>query len=296
VSALVVESIRETNNDSIHKNYPVQTFCIGMEGSPDVEHARMVAQHLNTEHHEISFTPEEGFQAIRDVVYTLETYDITTIRASVGMYLVAKYVKENTDTAILFSGEGADELCQGYIYFHKAPTPEEADQESRLRLQELYLYDNLRADRSVAGNGLELRVPFLDKFFTSYYLSLSPEERQPREGIEKYLLRKSFSDRGILPDVVLWRPKEAFSDGVSSKKKAWFEHLQDTIKGKISDNMLSEAEERFKGVVPATKEAYYYRQVFDELYPGRHSLIPRYWMPKWCDTTDPSARVLSHYK
>ena len=131
-------------------------------------------------------------------------------------------------------GEGADELCQGYIYFHKAPTPEEADQESRLRLQELYLYDNLRADRSVAGNGLELRVPFLDKFFTSYYLSLSPEERQPREGIEKYLLRKSFSDRGILPDVVLWRPKEAFSDGVSSKKKAWFEHLQDTIKGKVS--------------------------------------------------------------
>ena len=132
------------------------------------------------------------------------------------------------------SGEGSDELCQGYIYFHKAPTPEEADRESRLRLQELYLYDNLRADRSVAGNGLELRVPFLDKFFTSYYLSLSPEERQPREGIEKYLLRKSFSDSGILPDAVLWRPKEAFSDGVSSKSKGWHEHLQDMVKDKVS--------------------------------------------------------------
>ena len=131
-------------------------------------------------------------------------------------------------------GEGADELCQGYIYFHKAPTPAEADQESRLRLQELYLYDNLRADRSVAGNGLELRVPFLDKFFTSYYLSLSPEERQPREGIEKYLLRKSFSDREILPDAVLWRPKEGFSDGLTSKRKSWFEYLQDIIKDKVA--------------------------------------------------------------
>ena len=132
------------------------------------------------------------------------------------------------------TGEGADELCQGYIYFHKAPTPEEGDEESRLRLQEIYLYDSLRADRSVAAHGLELRVPFLDKYFTSYYLSLSPEERQPREGIEKYLLRKSFSDCGILPKAVLWRPKEALSDGVSSKKKAWFEYLQDMIKHKAS--------------------------------------------------------------
>ena len=133
----------------------------------------------------------------------------------------------------LCAGEGSDELCQGYIYFHKAPTPQEADTESRRLLHELYLYDNLRADRSVAAHGLELRVPFLDKLFTSYYLSLSPEERQPREGIEKYLLRKSFSESGILPDAVLWRPKEAFSDGVSCKRKAWFEHLQDMIKDKV---------------------------------------------------------------
>ena len=130
-------------------------------------------------------------------------------------------------------GEGADELCQGYIYFHKAPTPQEADSESRRLLQDLYLYDNVRADRSTAVHGLELRVPFLDKAFTSYYLSLSPEERQPRDGVEKYFLRKCFSETGILPDAVLWRPKEAFSDGVSPVTKAWFEYLQDFIKDKV---------------------------------------------------------------
>ena len=130
-------------------------------------------------------------------------------------------------------GEGSDELCQGYIYFHKAPTPQEADRESRRLLQELYFYDNLRADRTVAGHGLELRVPFLDKSFTSYYLSLPAEDRQPREGREKYLLRKSFSESGILPDAVLWRPKEGFSDGLTAKTKSWYEHLQNWIEDKV---------------------------------------------------------------
>ena len=130
-------------------------------------------------------------------------------------------------------GEGADELCQGYIYFHKAPTPQDADEESRRLLKDIYLYDNLRSDRTTAVHGLELRVPFLDKTFTSYYLSLSPEERQPRDGVEKYLLRKSFSDSGILPDAVLWRSKEGCSDGFSSKEKSWFEHLHDLIKEKV---------------------------------------------------------------
>ena len=204
-----------------------------MEGSPDVEFARLMAKHLNTEHHEISFTPDEGFQAVRDVIFSLESYDITTIRASVGMYLISKYIKENTDTTVLFSGEGSDELCQGYIYFHKAPSPDEGDKESRRLLHDLYLYDNLRADRTTAAHGLELRVPFLDKFFTSYYLSLPGEDRQPKEGIEKYFLRKAFSDTGLLPEEVLWRPKEAFSDGVSSKEKSWYAHLQERIEEKV---------------------------------------------------------------
>lgn len=214
--------------------FRVQTFSIGMEGSPDVEYARKVAAHLGTEHYEVSFTVDEGFQAVRDVIYSLESYDITTVRASVGMYLVSKYIKEKTDTVVLFSGEGSDELCQGYIYFHKAPTLEEGDEESRRLLKDLYLYDNLRADRTTAAHGLELRVPFLDKFFTSYYLSLSPADRCPKDGCEKFLLRQSFSGTNLLPDDVLWRPKEAFSDGVSSKSMSWYELLQEKVKNMVS--------------------------------------------------------------
>ena len=205
-----------------------------MEGSPDIEYARIVAEHLNTEHHEISFTPNDGFQAIRDVIYSLESFDIITVRSALCLYIISKYIKQNTDTTVILSGEGSDELCQGYIYFHKAPTPEEGDTESRRILQNLYLYDNLRVDRTTAAHGLELRVPFLDKFFTSYYLSLPPEDRKPKDGTEKYFLRKAFSDTGLIPDEVLWRPKEGFSDGVSSKTKTLYEHLQEKIEEMVS--------------------------------------------------------------
>ena len=205
-----------------------------MEGSTDVEAARIMAKHLDTEHHEIKFTPQEGIEALHKVIYALESYDITTIRASVGMYLVSKYVKEKTNTTVIFSGEGSDELCQGYIYFHKAPTPQEGHDESRRLLEDLYFYDVLRSDRTTAAHGLEVRVPFLDKYFTSYYLSLPPEERQPQNGVEKHLLRSAFSGTGLLPDKILWRPKEAFSDGVSSKEKSWFSLLQDHVETKVS--------------------------------------------------------------
>ena len=228
VCALLAECMKEEGI-----KYPLQTFSIGMEGSPDVEAARVMSAYLNTEHHEVKFTQEEGMQAIREVIYHLESYDITTIRASVGMHLVSKYVKEKTDTTVVFSGEGSDELCQGYIYFHKAPSPDEADLESRRLLQDLYLYDNLRADRTTAAHGLELRVPFLDKFFTSYFLSLPCKMRQPTNGVEKHLLRSAFSGTGLLPDQILWRPKEAFSDGVSSKEKSWYKLLQDDLNEKV---------------------------------------------------------------
>ena len=205
-----------------------------MEGSTDVEAARIMAEHLDTEHHEIKFAPQEGIEALHKVIYALESYDITTIRASVGMYLVSKYIKEKTDTTVIFSGEGSDELCQGYIYFHKAPTPQEGHDESRRLLEDLYFYDVLRSDRTTAAHGLEVRVPFLDKYFTSYYLSLPPEDRQPQNGVEKHLLRSAFSGTGLLPDKILWRPKEAFSDGVSSKEKSWFSLLQDHVEDKVS--------------------------------------------------------------
>eukprot|EP00118_Oscarella_pearsei_P026063 m.309324 g.309324 ORF g.309324 m.309324 type:complete len:547 (+) comp46075_c0_seq1:77-1717(+) len=291
VAALLVECLREAQC-----KYKVQTFAIGMEGSPDIEAARIMANHLGTEHHEVSFTLQEGINAVQDVIQSLESFDITTIRASVGMYLVAAYIKKNTDTTVIFSGEGSDELCQGYIYFHKAPSAQEADAESRRLLRDLYLFDNLRADRTTAAHGLELRVPFLDKIFTSYYLSLPQEDRLPNNGVEKYLLRKAFSGSGLLPDQILWRPKEAFSDGVSSQTKSWFKALQESLQKEVSDEMLASAGSRFEGVMPKTKEAYYYRSVFEKMFKGCSHLTPYYWMPKWTDATDPSARVLSHYK
>ncbi len=208
-----------------------------MDGSTDVEAARLMAKHLDTEHHEVRFTPKEGIDALHQVIYTLESFDITTVRASVGMYLVSKYIREKTDTTVIFSGEGSDELCQGYIYFHKAPTAEDGHEESHRLLEDLYLYDVLRSDRTTAAHGLEVRVPFLDKHFTSYYLSLMPEKRQPQNGVEKHLLRSAFSETGLLPSEILWRPKEAFSDGVSSKEKSWYSLLQEHVDDKVSSQV-----------------------------------------------------------
>ena len=229
VTALLVQSLTEVGCD-----YKVQTFSIGMEDSTDLKAARTLAKYLGTEHHEVQFTPDEGFAAIHEVILSLESFDTIVIRGSVAMYLVCKYIKENTDTTVIFSGEGSDELCQGYIYFHKAPTAADGDADSRRLLHDLYLYDNLRADRTTAAHGLELRLPFLDKFFTSYYLSLPPEKRQPQDGVEKHLLRSAFAGTGLLPDEILWRPKEGFSDGVSSKKQSWFRLLQEHIEDKVS--------------------------------------------------------------
>ncbi|XP_069110760.1 asparagine synthetase [glutamine-hydrolyzing]-like [Argopecten irradians] len=276
--------------------YPVQTFSIGMEGSPDLLAARKVAKHLDTEHHEIIFTPEEGIAAIEDVVYHLESYDITTIRASVGMYLVSKYVKEKTDTTVILSGEGADEIAQGYIYFHKAPTAQDADEESRRLCKDLYMYDVLRGDRTTSAWGLEIRVPFLDHRFSSYYLSLDPKLKTPKNGIEKHLLRSAFDDTGLLPTEILWRPKEAFSDGVSSQTRSWYEVLQDYIDEQINDTELEECSHRYPHNPPRSKEALYYRRIFEKSYTGQAHLIPYYWMPKWSTSSDPSARTLKHYK
>ena len=221
-------------------SYRVQTFSIGMDGSPDVEAARLMAKHLDTEHHEIRFTTEEAIDAMYSIIYTLETYDIVTIRAAVGMYLVCKYIKEKTDTTVIFSGEGSDELCQGYIYFHKAPTATDAHEESHRLLKDLHYYDVLRTDRTTSGHGLEVRVPFLDKYFTSYYLSLPPKYRQPQKGVEKHLLRSAFNGTGLLPDKILWRPKEGFSDGVLSKEKSWYSVLQEHIEDKVDSIKYTE--------------------------------------------------------
>uniref|UniRef100_A0A4W3HMQ5 Asparagine synthetase [glutamine-hydrolyzing] n=1 Tax=Callorhinchus milii TaxID=7868 RepID=A0A4W3HMQ5_CALMI len=213
-SSLIAALLLKLKREKDDMMYPIQTFSIGMEDSPDVIAARQVAKYIGSDHHEVVFSAEEGIQAIDNVIFSLESYDITTIRASVGMYLVSKYIKEKTDSTVIFSGEGSDELAQGYIYFHKAPSPDEGAAESERLLRDLYLYDVLRSDRTTAAHGLEIRVPFLDHRFTSYYLSIRPELRVPKKGIEKYLLRKSFDGLNLLPKEILWRPKEAFSMSV----------------------------------------------------------------------------------
>lgn len=294
-SSLVAASLLKQLKEA-QVQYPLQTFAIGMEDSPDLLAARKVANYIGSEHHEVLFNSEEGIQALDEVIFSLETYDITTVRASVGMYLISKYIRKNTDSVVIFSGEGSDELTQGYIYFHKAPSPEKAEEESERLLKELYLFDVLRADRTTAAHGLELRVPFLDHRFSSYYLSLPPDMRIPKNGIEKHLLRETFEDCNLLPKEILWRPKEAFSDGITSVKNSWFKILQDYVEHQVDDEMMSAASQKFPFNTPKTKEGYFYRQIFERHYPGRADWLTHYWMPKWINATDPSARTLTHYK
>ncbi|XP_008419459.2 asparagine synthetase [glutamine-hydrolyzing] isoform X3 [Poecilia reticulata] len=276
--------------------YSIQTFSIGAEDSPDVMAAEKVAAHIGSEHHKVEFIAEEGVKAVEDVIFHLETYDITTVRASVGMYLVSKYIREKTDSVVIFSGEGSDELTQGYLYFHKAPSAKAGAEDSVRLLKELYLFDVLRADRTTAAHGLELRVPFLDHRFTAYYLSLPEEMRTPKDGVEKHLLRDSFKGLNLIPDEILWRRKEAFSDGMMSEKKSWYNYLQEHLDSVVNDSQMEKAEQTFPHNPPRTKEAYYYRQVFEKFFPGRAQWLSHYWMPCWISATDPSARTLSIYK
>ncbi|KAL5007851.1 hypothetical protein ScPMuIL_016657 [Solemya velum] len=255
VTALVVKHAKENNF-----MYPIQTFSIGMEGSTDLLAARKVAEHLQTEHHEVVFTPEEGIDALENVIYHLESYDITTVRASVGMYLVSKYIKEKTDSTVILSGEGSDEIAQGYIYFHKAPSAKKADEESKRLCDDLYMYDVLRGDRTTSAWGLEIRVPFLDHKFSSHYMSLDSGLKLPKQGKEKYLLRSAFDDSKLLPADILWRPKEAFSDGVSSTTHSWYEVLQDFIEEQINDDEMSTAAAKYPHNTPKTKEALYLQE------------------------------------
>ncbi|CAB3386121.1 Hypothetical predicted protein [Cloeon dipterum] len=291
VAALLVKIAKEKG-----LQYQVQTFSIGMgDESPDLLAARKVAAHIGSEHHEVIFTEEDVSSALDSVLYHLETSDITTVRASIPMFLLSRYIKEHTDSTVIFSGEGADEVAQGYIYFRDAPSAEEAHEESLRLLNELYIYDVLRSDRSTAAHSLEVRVPFLDHQFSSYYLSLPKDLRQPQNGVEKYILRKAFDEADLLPHDILWRHKEAFSDGVASKKKPIFKILQEVIEPLVASEELEEAAERFPHCTPKTKEAFYYRRAFEENFPGQDHWLPYFWMPRWSEADDPSAQFISHY-
>lgn len=284
------------------KGQKLRTFSIGMDGSRDVHYAIKVAEHIGSIHTNVTFTPEEGIQVITDVIQATETYDITTIRASVGQYLLAKWIKENTDVRVLLNGDGADECQMGYLYFYMAPSDNEAQQESCRLIDEIHLYDGLRVDRCISVHGLEARVPFLDREFVDLYKSICPSLKRPnKERIEKHLIRKSFEliskyeNRTILPHEVLYRKKEAFSDGVSNQKKTWYKYLKEHFDKEVSNGNLTNNEWSY--LPPSTKEAYYYRYIFECLLPSRCSrVIPHYWLPSWCgEINEPSATILPCY-
>ena len=277
---------------------PIHTFSIGMPGGTDFKYAKMVADKIGSIHTEILFSKEEGIKAIKDVIWAIESYDITTVRASVGQYLISKYIKDNTDNIVVYIGDGSDELTGGYKYFCNAPNSESFHQECVKLIKEIHLYDCLRADRAVSIHGLETRVPFLDSSFVDLYLSIDPKLRMPVNGVEKHLLRQAFDSEDLLPKEVLWREKEAFSDGVSSQKESWFQILQNHINQEISDQEFEMESKKYVLNTPLTKEAYYYRKIFGKLFEEKHSnVIPHFWLPNWSgNITEPSARVLDVYQ
>lgn len=241
----------------------LHSFAIGLEGSPDLAAARKAADHIGTIHHEIHYTIQEGLDAIRDVIYHLETYDVTTVRASTPMYLIARVIR-SMGIKMVLTGEGADEIFGGYLYFHKAPNPEEFHKETVRKLSRLHLYDCLRANKSLAAWGVEGRVPFLDKEFLDVAMRLNPAEKMARNGrIEKWVLRKAFEK--YLPENIVWRQKEQFSDGVGY---GWIDTLKKIASDQVSDEMMANAKYRFPFNTPMSKEEYVYRSIFTEHFPS----------------------------
>ena len=249
--------------------YPqLHSFAIGLEGSPDLSASKKVADYIGTIHHQVTYTIQEGLDAIRDVIYYLETYDITTVRASTPMYLLARVIK-SMGIKMVLSGEGADEIFAGYLYFHKAPTAKALHEESVRKLSTLYQYDCLRANKSLAAWGVEGRVPFLDKEFMDVAMRLNPKDKMcGNRKMEKHILRETFED--LLPQEVAWRQKEQFSDGVGY---SWIDSLKALVDEKVSDEMMKDAAHRFPIQPPSSKEEYYYRSIFEEHFPSDQAAL-----------------------
>lgn len=276
----------------------LNTFSIGMSGASDLEYARKVATHLGTNHHEIIVSEEDFFEAIPIVIKAIESYDTTTVRASVGNYLIGKYISENCDAKVIFNGDGSDELFGGYLYMHCAPDSTEFDKETRRLLDNIHYYDVLRSDRCISCHGLEPRTPFMDVNLIAYYLTVSSNirnhstnENKANKLPEKYILRKAFSQENLLPESVLWRTKEAFSDGVSNVENSWHTIIKRRLESHKRDIMESPGY-----TSTLSLEQNYYKQIFDICYSGNDHIIPYYWMPKFTNATDCSARSLGIYK
>ncbi len=292
----------ESDNDQEAWWPQLHSFAVGLIGSPDLIAARKVADHIGTVHHEIHFTVQEGLDAIRDVIYHLETYDVTTVRASTPMYLMSRVIK-SMGVKMVLSGEGADEIFGGYLYFHKAPNAQAFHEETIRKLSKLHLYDCLRANKSLAAWGVEGRVPFLDKEFMDVAMTLNPEDKMAKDGkMEKWILRKAFED--YLPASVVWRQKEQFSDGVGYN---WIDSLKAMVSDKVTDEQMKNAKFRFHINTPMSKEEYFYRSIFAEHFPSdtAASCVPSVpsiacstpealaWDPSFKNNADPSGRAVT---
>lgn len=274
---------------------PIKTFAIGMsEDAIDLKYAKQVADYIGSDHTEVIMTKEQVLSELDKVVSILGTYDITTIRASMGMYLLCKWIHENTDIRVLLTGEISDELF-GYKYTDFAPSPEEFQKESQKRVRELYMYDVLRADRCISVNSLEARVPFGDLDFVKYVMSVDPAKKMNVYGKGKYLLRHAFKG-DYLPHDILYREKAAFSDAVGH---SMVDYLKENANSYYTDSEFEKIKKKYTHAVPFTKESLLYREIFEKYYPGQSDMVVDFWMPnkswKGCDVNDPSARVLSNY-
>ena len=284
--------------------YPqLHSFAVGLVGSPDLKAAKLVADHIGSIHHEVTFTIQEGLDAIKDVIFHLETYDVTTVRASTPMYLLARVIK-SMGIKMVLSGEGADEIFGGYLYFHKAPNAEEFHKETVRKLEKLYQYDCLRANKSLAAWGIEGRVPFLDKEFIDVAMRINPKDKMiDKDKMEKWVLRKSFES--YLPPAVAWRQKEQFSDGVGYD---WIDSLKELVDVKVSDEMFNNAKFTFPFQTPMSKEEYFYRSIFEEHFPSEtaaktvpsvpsvacSSPLALEWDKSFKNMNDPSGRSISN--
>ena len=275
---------------------PIETFAIDMsEDAIDLKYAKQVADFIGSHHTEVYMTPDEVISSLEKVVYLLGTYDITTIRASMGMYLVCKAIHERTDLRVILTGEISDELF-GYKYTDFAPSAAAFQEEAQKRIRELHMYDVLRADRCISVNSLEARVPFGDLDFVHYVMSLDPEMKINKYGKGKYLLRHAFEKDGLLPDSILWREKAAFSDAVGH---SMVDYLKEYAEKQYTDAEFEEKKLQYAYAQPFTKESLLYREIFEKYYPGQAEMIVDFWMPNksWegCNVNDPSARVLANY-
>jgi asparagine synthase (glutamine-hydrolysing) len=275
------------------KGFVLETYSIGLEGSEDLKYAQIVADHIKSKHTQIICTEDDFINSIPEVIKDIESYDTTSVRASVGNWNVGKYIKEHSEARVILNGDGADELMGGYMYFHACPNSSEFNNECRRLLENIHCFDVLRSDKCISSHGLEPRTPFLDLQLVEYYLNIPSNIRDHnmQKKQEKYFIRHVINkfDSELLPREVLYRKKEAFSDGVSGLNRSWYEIIQEKVANEIIDDML------YMYNPPITKEQKYYRTIYEKHYPLCAHLTPYFWMPRYVNATDASARTLSLY-